>query len=284
MVPCATVSCDNVSQTSEARPGGRVSRTTIGSVLVLSAIGLACSSAVLRVQQPELDPRSVPATRQQLEELRVRYEAAARSLAYSEELRALARERADAVRQRLVEGDFRAGDWVVMAVEGEPVLGDTFLVSPDRALDLPNVGTVSLRGVLRSELEAHLTDQIGRYINDPVVHARSFLRISVTGEVVLPGYYLIPPETSVGELIMLAGGPTPTAKLSQVRIYRGTDRIWEGGALQLVIREGRTLGELNVQDGDRIDVPRRSTFAPGEIGNTLLVVSSAVLGLSILFR
>ena len=260
-----------------------MSRTAIGSVVLLAAVGLACSNAVLRVQQPQLDPSSVPATRQQLEELRLRYEAAARSLGYSEELRALARERAEAVRERLAEGDFRAGDWVMMTVEGEPALGDTFLVSRDRALHLPNVGTISLRGVLRSELEPHLTDEIGRYINDPVVHARSFVRISVTGEVTRPGYYLIPPETPVGEVIMLAGGPTPTAKLSKVRIYRGTDRIWELGALQLAIRQGRTLGELNVQDGDQIDVPKRSTFAPGEIGNTLLVISSAVVTLSYIF-
>jgi protein involved in polysaccharide export with SLBB domain len=284
VIPCATVSCDNVSQASESRPGGLVSRTTIASVVILSAMTLACSSGVLKVQQPELDPRSAPATRQRLEELRLHYDAAERSLAYSEELRALARARADAVRQRLGEGDFRAGDLVVMAVEGEPALSDTFLASNNRALDLPNVGTVSLRGVLRSELETHLTDHIGQYINDPVVHARSFMRISITGEVVRPGFYLVPPETPIGDVIMLAGGPTPPAKLSRIRINRGSERIWENEALQLAIRDGQTLAELNVQNGDEVDVPRRSAFAPGEIGNTLLVVSGVVVTFAYLFQ
>jgi len=192
--------------------------------------------------------------------------------------------RADAVRQRLEEGDFRPGDWVVLTVEGEPALSDTLLVTRDRTLELPLVGTVSLNGVIRSELEPHLTERIGRYIRDPVVRAHSYMRILITGEIVGPGYYLVPAETPVSEAIMLARGPTPTAKLSKVLIYHGADVIWEGEALQLAIREARTLAELNLLDGDQINVPRRSAFAPGEVGRTLLLVSSAVVALSYLFR
>lgn len=260
-----------------------MARAPIHILSILIALGFLSGAGTAGAQQYELHPQSVRATREQLEELRLHYDAAARSRAYSDELRALARSRAEAVRQRLEEGDFRPGDWVVMELEGEPALSDTFLVTRDQAVELPLVGTVALRGALRSELETRLADQIGRYINNPVVRARSYMRVSVIGEVSSPGYYLMPAETPVGEAIMLAGGPTTTAKLSKVKIHRGTDKILEGESMQLAIREARTLAELNLQDGDQITVPRRSAFAPGGIGQTLVIVSSLLFTLNAIF-
>jgi protein involved in polysaccharide export with SLBB domain len=252
-------------------------------VIVFTA-GILCPSEGLMAQEAAVGPKTVRATRQQLEGLRAHYEAAARSQAYSPELRARARDQADTVRRRLQEGDFRSGDWVIMTLEGEPALSDTFRVTGDRSLGLPAVGAVSLVGVLRSELESHLTRQIGRYINQPVVYARSYMRISFAGEVGTPGYHLMAAETPISEAIMLAGGPTVSAKLSNVQIHRGAEKIWSGEALQLAIREGWTLAELDLQDGDQVDVPRRSAFAAGEIGRTLVVVSSVAVGLAYLLR
>src|SRR2546425_1957900 len=55
------------------------------------------------------------------------------------------------VRARLTEGDFQPGDRILLLVEGEKELSDTFTVGPQRDILLPNTGTVSLQGVLRSE-------------------------------------------------------------------------------------------------------------------------------------
>jgi protein involved in polysaccharide export with SLBB domain len=238
----------------------------------------------LAAQVPELDGLRVDATRDELQQLVFLYGNAARSQAYSAELREQARAEMELIQTRMREGDFRAGDRIVMTVEGEPLLSDTFLVAQGRLIALPNVGQVSLEGVLRSELEEHLTAQIGRFINDPIVHARSFIRLSVVGEIGEPVEHLLPAQTPLTEALMQVGGPGPAANLAKLRIDRGPQKLWSGESLQLAIRQSRTLDELGLRDGDQITVPRRSTFAPGEIGRTLLVLSSSVVALSYIFR
>ncbi|HSG82890.1 MAG TPA: polysaccharide biosynthesis/export family protein [Gemmatimonadota bacterium] len=249
----------------------------------LMALWLAVP-AVAFSQDRQLDPGYVGATRESLRELQTYYEAGARSQAYSPQLRAEARVRADAVRQRLQQGDFRAGDRIVLAVMDEPILNDTFVVEAGPEVDLPALGRLSLQGVLRTELTDYFTTVISSYINNPTVRARSYVRVQVTGEVGVSGFHTLPAETPITEAIMAVGGPSPTADLSKAQISRGGESLWTGEALQVAIRQGRTLDEMDIQDGDEIYIPRRSPFSPGEIGRTILVLSGAVVALSALFR
>jgi protein involved in polysaccharide export with SLBB domain len=250
----------------------------------LGGLAVLAGAAGLAAQEAGRDPGSVSATRPALQELLAYYEGGARSQAYSVELRAEAQRQADAVRRRLAEGDFRVGDRVVLSVEGEEALSDTFVVGQGRTLELPVLKQVPLRGVLRSDLSAYLAGLIGRYINNPVVHARSFVRVAIIGEVARPGFYTLPAEMPLPEAIMEVGGPTPTARVAGARIKRGEERIWDGDRLQVAMREARTLDELGLQDGDEVVVPRRSAFAPGEMARSLLVISSVVVALTALFR
>src|SRR5436190_15055939 len=84
---------------------------------------------------------------------------------------------------------FQVGDRILLRVEGDSALSDTFTVVAGPALRLPAIGEISLAGVRRNDLEAHLTRELGHYIKDPVVQARALIRVSVLGEVVRPGYY-----------------------------------------------------------------------------------------------
>jgi len=83
------------------------------------------------------------------------------------------------IRRRLEEGDFHAGDRLLVVVEmaqgsaaaaagrtSEQQLSDTFTVGSSQEVTLPVVGVVSLRGVLRTELEPRLTAEIARYIRE----------------------------------------------------------------------------------------------------------------------
>src|SRR5687767_10452918 len=101
---------------------------------------------------------------------------------------------------------FQAGDRVLLTVEGDSVLSDTFTVVAGPALRLPDIGEISLAGVARSGLEAHLTRELGRYIKDPVVEARALIRVSVAGEVTRPGFYAVPIDLVLPDALMLAGG------------------------------------------------------------------------------
>src|SRR2546430_14391553 len=87
---------------------------------------------------------------------------------------------------------FQVGDRILLHVEGDSALTDTFTVVAGPALRLPDIGEISLAGVRRTDLEAHLTQQLSRYIKDPVVQARALIRVSVVGEVTRPGFYAVP--------------------------------------------------------------------------------------------
>jgi len=150
---------------------------------------------------------------------------------------------------------FQVGDRILLRVEGDSALSDTFTVVAGPALRLPNIGEVSLAGVRRADLEAHLTRELGRYINDPVLQARALIRVSVVGEVVRPGYYAVPIDLVMTDALMLAGGATKDARVERLSIQRGNSSLWSGDPLQTAIARGATLDELGIRAGDRIQVP-----------------------------
>ena len=152
---------------------------------------------------------------------------------------------------------FQVGDRILLHVEGDSALTDTFTVMAGPALRLPNVGEIALAGVPRADLEPYLTRELGRYINDPVVQARALIRVSVAGEVTRPGYYAVPIDLVLADALMLAGGATQDARVERLSIQRGNSPIWSGNALQTAIARGATLDELGMRAGDRIQVPGR---------------------------
>ncbi len=153
---------------------------------------------------------------------------------------------------------FQAGDRILLRVEGDSALSDTFTVVAGPALRLPNIGEISLAGVRRRDLEAHLSRELGRYINDPVLQARALIRVSVVGEVVRPGYYAVPIDLVLTDALMLAGGATKDARVERLSIQRGNSSLWSGDPLQTAIARGATLDELGIRAGDRIQVPGKA--------------------------
>ncbi|MHB1170556.1 MAG: polysaccharide biosynthesis/export family protein [Longimicrobiales bacterium] len=204
------------------------------------------------------DPTGVQLTRAELQELLQRYEETANSSAYSGEVRAQARDEAALIRTRLEEGDLRVGDRIDLRVEGHPDLSAEFAVVSGRVLVLPAIGEVPVTGVLRSELQDHLTREIGRYIRDPVVRARSLIRLEVIGAVGAQGFYTIPSDILITDALMQAGGPAANADLEKIRIERNRQVIWSSDRLRRAMQEGRTLDQLSIRAGDSILVPQRS--------------------------
>jgi protein involved in polysaccharide export with SLBB domain len=224
----------------------------------------------------EWDAARVYVTREALGGMLAQLEEAAASQAYSERLRERARWEASLIRTRLDEGDFQVGDRIHLRVEGEEALSDTFSVSVGRVLDLPSIGRISLGGVLRSELEDHLRQELGRFIREPAVRARSLIRVSITGEVASQGYYVVPTEVVLSDALMMAGGPTREAKLDGIRIERGRQPIWHGEELARAITEGRTIDQLNLRAGDQIIVPQQQRRDGMDIVRNIMMIVPAI--------
>jgi hypothetical protein len=233
-------------------------RLTAAAVLAASLVLTGPDTGVAQAP-PAIDPGASVRTRADLERLLAQYEQTLASPAYSEATKRVVRADADLIRGRLESGDFRVGDRITIEVEGEPAIPDTVTVEAGPQIVLPLFGEIPLHGVLRSEVANHLTEALGRFIRDPVVRANGHIRISVQGQVARPGFYTMPAEILLGEALMIAGGPTTSSDLDDIRIDRGAATVLEGQALQEAIRNGLTLDQLNLQAGDQIVVPQEPT-------------------------
>jgi len=188
------------------------------------------------------------------------------------------------VRARLAEGDFRPGDLVWIQVQDEEALSDTFEIGPDRELRMPapTVGTLPLKGVLRSELDEHVQTYIARFVRDPVARARPLMRISVQGEVAQAGYHALPADAVLADALTAAGGATAEADMRKLRIERNGEKIWKGKELQEAIANRGTIDQMGLQDGDRLIIDRRNAGFQENLRFMYLVVALAggVYGLS----
>ncbi len=221
---------------------------------------LFAGPALCSAQDP-IGPTRLESDRAELRRLMAQYDAVALSTAYSEVLRGEGRVRADFIRERLSTGDFRPGDQIALLIEGGgAVQWDTLTVEAGPLIDVPTLGPILLQGVLRSELETHLSTELGRFIQTPRVQARALIRVAFLG-VGQPGFYVMPAELPLSEAVMLAGGPGAGVDPGQIRIERGQDVLWSVEELLAPVAEGLTLDDLGLQAGDRIIL--RDGSAPG---------------------
>ena len=203
-----------------------------------------------------VEGRRSHATRTELEALAARTE---ESVTVSQPAEAQ-RKRLEAtrIRERLKAGDFLPGDRIVLSVEGDTALTDTFTVRAGGLLSLPSLPDASLSGVLRSELQGHLNGHISRYLRNPSVTTTSLIRLAVIGEVQRPGFYAVPADVPLSDIVMSAGGPTQAADLGRMTIRRGTVELLSAADLRIAVANGLTVDQLNLLSGDEISVGARS--------------------------
>jgi protein involved in polysaccharide export with SLBB domain len=238
----------------------------------------------------EWDPARLHVTRAELTDLLERLDAAAASTGYSGGLRQDARRSAERVRARLENGDFYVGDRIALNIEGlsptaagQLPIPDTLIVENGPAINVPNIGRIPLRGVLRSELQEHLQNEISRYIRNPTVRASSMIRISILGNVGNQGFHVFPSDMLLSEAIMQVGGPGQRTDWDDVTIQRANERLYGPDQVEEALRIGRSLDQLGLQAGDVIDVPvdEPSRIWPTVFRWSAIIVSTTLLGVRI---
>lgn len=196
------------------------------------------------------------ATRMELADRAQQLEAQIASAGKVEQRNKLLAEQA-AIRARLESGDFRVGDRFLFIVRFDSVRTDTASVRDSLKVSLLNLPDLSLKGVLRSELGAHLEAHVSRYVRNAEVRANVLTRVAILGAVARPGYYYAAPDRPLSDLVMLAGGPAPNANLKQLEITRGRTRMLSAKDSRKYLEEGRTLEQLDVQGGDEVRIPEK---------------------------
>src|SRR5215472_2222746 len=173
----------------------------------------------------------------------------------------------------------RVGDRVLLRVDGDSQLSDTFEVAKGPAVLLPGIGPVTLTGVSRDSLTAYFTGVLSKYIRDPVVHADVLIRVGVVGEVARPGYYSVPDDLLFSDLLMHAGGPTKEANVHKMKLERDGAVRWQGERVNQAVTGQRTLADLGFQSGDQVEIPaivHHDALATVQIISILVAIPTAI--------
>jgi protein involved in polysaccharide export with SLBB domain len=201
---------------------------------------------------PAGEPRRVVASRVELDSLADRAAAAADAPATPEQQRESLRRYAVQLRTRLRDGDFQPGDRIILVTRGDSTSVDTLTVESDRTVAFRKLPAIPLNSVLRSELLDYLSQQLRKYVKRDVVSATPLVSVGVLGDVLHPGYYRVPLQITMGDLLMVAGGPLPQADLTRLRVRRGQTTIVDERASRDAMVRRLPLGELGIEPGDEV--------------------------------
>jgi protein involved in polysaccharide export with SLBB domain len=164
--------------------------------------------------------------------------------------------------ERLTNGDFQVGDRVLIYVQGQQTLSDTFTVREGQIIQLNTLTDVDLHGVLRSELQGHVYTAVSKFLRDPVVRTGSLVRVAVLGGVAHPGFYALPADMLLSDAVMHAGGLGNSAEIQHTIVTRAGVPVIGSKQITEAIKDGSTLDQLSLRAGDQIEVgaTKPSTF------------------------
>jgi len=172
---------------------------------------------------------------------------------------------AGAIRRRLRDGDFQAGDRVVVTIISDVVHRDTLVVRSGRSLELPGPILVPLSGVLRSELKDQVATEVLKYVKAREIEVTPLMRVGVLGAVVRPGYFAFASDIPLTDAIMGAGGPAGTADVKRSVVRRGTQEYRSAEETRQAIASGLTLDQFGLSPGDELVVGSRREFNPAQL-------------------
>lgn len=258
-------------------------------VLVLMMAAVSESAAAQGVQR--LASRDPYATRAELEAAAADVGARAQTASGTRARDSLAAEEA-AIRNRLVSGDLRVGDKVIIELVNpgtQPLLlalNDTFDVRTGQMMPLTGIADpVPLRGVLNAELDAHITQFLLKFgVIDPQVRTTSMLGIYITGEVRIPGARAVRQDALLRDVVTGIDMMMTTSNTNKITIQRGGTVLMKGSVLAKALEEGLTIDDLQIRSGDTIDVGMKRSF---NFLTVLQVVSSTaglLVGIANLMR
>jgi polysaccharide export outer membrane protein len=154
-----------------------------------------------------------------------------------------------------------AEDLLFIHVWKEEALSGKLSVRTDVKISMPLIDEIQAAGQTPLQLREKITERLKTYIENPVVsvivmEVNSF-KVYVSGQVRSPGVYRLRSETSIVQIISLAGGFTDWANPKKIVLIRKED----GKDVRMIINykkivQGEDLtSNINLKPGDTIIVP-----------------------------
>ncbi len=155
------------------------------------------------------------------------------------------------------------GDGIVINSTNYKELNDTIFVLADTTAELPYLGRIKVDSISEENLRTFFVDSYSRYLKAPDITVFLVYRVIVLGRVNRPGIYYLPSFASLADVLAIAGGPTPDASMSRIKIInREKSRTV---SLNLAIRKGWNLKDIQITSGTTIEVPRRFSISLEDI-------------------
>ena len=115
-------------------------------------------------------------------------------------------------------------DVLYIHVWKEDVLSRTVPVRMDGNISLPLIHEIKAAGLTPLQLEAAITEKLKGFYENPnvsvtVIETNSF-KVYISGEVMKPGVYRLREETTILQIIPMAGGFTDWAKQKKILVIR----------------------------------------------------------------
>jgi polysaccharide export outer membrane protein len=151
-------------------------------------------------------------------------------------------------------------DQLQISVWKEPNLSGSFPVRPDGMISMVLIGDVRAAGFTPMQLGANLSQQLKKYVQDPLVTVLvtqvNSQRIFLVGEVGHVGALPITPGMTPLQAIAAAGGLTPYARSKKIYILRGP----QGNQQKIpydykAALKGTSQQNVTLQPGDTVVVP-----------------------------
>lgn len=145
-----------------------------------------------------------------------------------------------------------------------PEYDQTATVQPDGFVTLILLGGVKLAGLTLDQAKSELAERAAKRLRDPEVSLllKDYVKphFAVAGEVTTPGRFELRGQITAVEAIAMAGGfKTPSAKHSQVILYRRSGpEMAEARILDMkqMMRPNGLKENLDIQPGDLLVVPQ----------------------------
>jgi polysaccharide export outer membrane protein len=180
--------------------------------------------------------------------------------------------------------DYRVGpeDVLSITVYGEPQLSGKIRVDSDGSFPFQYLGRVKAEGMTTAAVEEALRKGLSDgYLRNPQVSVEvdqyRSQRVFVTGEVRSPNKYLLPGNSTLMDVLTLAGSVTANAgnwvEVRHARKGAGSEATADPAASDIRLRisdvqTGKTQ-DIRVLDGDTIFVPKAERiFVVGEVRNS----------------
>ena len=153
------------------------------------------------------------------------------------------------------------GDVLEISVWNEPDLSKKLVVPPDGVISFPLIEPIRVTNQTITALKKEVTKKLSEYIPDATVTVMlieiNSLNASVIGKVKTPGEYPISLDTNVLQLLAKAGGLTPFASDSNIKIFRQkNNKIINIPFDYSEVEKGKNLEQnIILQAGDVVLVP-----------------------------